>query len=156
MKRSLPFIVSMLFASSSLAEPGAAPKAAGALVDSELVVPLKKAEAKRARFSRAMPTPTERRVRVLDGSATDARGREFLRFAIDLRRPWSEHGGWQRDGLVGCVYLGSREVFVKVEDRYVPAKELLGRQGKAAPGVCVASAAPNTPEGSDPTTHAAS
>jgi hypothetical protein len=144
MKRSLPFVVSMLFASAALAEPSADPKAVGALVHAQLVTPLKGAEGKRKKFSRAMPAPTARRVRVLEGSATDPRGKEFVRFAVDVRRPWTEEGTWELDSLVGCAYADTREVYVRSGDAYVPAKHLLGQGGKAPRGVCSAAPAGET------------
>jgi hypothetical protein len=144
MKRSLPFVVSMLFASAALAEPSADPKGVGALVDARLVTPLKGAEGKRKKFSRAMPAPTARRVRVLEESATDPRGREFVRFAIDVHRPWTEEGTWELDSVVGCAYAETREVYVRNGDTFVPAKHLLGQAGKAPRGVCSAAPAGET------------
>lgn len=155
MRRSLPLVVSMLCASAALAEPPASDDAAraGALIDAQLIAPLKKAEKKRARFSRAMPGATERRVDVqASAAASDARGEAFVPFSVDVRRPWDAPGRWARAELTGCAYLGAGAVYVRSGDHYVPAKHLLGQGGKAPAGVCaardaapLASAAQNPP-----------
>lgn len=145
MKSSLLFLVLTLCASVSLAEPPVAPAnkvqdAAAALVNKQLVAPLKRAEGKRNRFSRAAPVAVLRRVRVLDAVASrDLRGAEFVRFAIDVRRGWDEQGVWQKDSLIGCAYLNEREVFVQRGAAYMPARSLLGEQYEERPGVCRAA-----------------
>jgi hypothetical protein len=129
----------------ALAEPPPAPTnpaqdAAAALVDKQLVAPLKKAESRRSRFSRVTPAPVQRRVRVTDAAPmSDGRGKEFVRFAIDMRRSWHENAPWQNDSVVGCVYVNEREVFVRDADAYVPARSLLGKDAPARPGVCEAA-----------------
>lgn len=147
MKSSLPFLVLTLWASLSLAEPPVAPAsktqdAAAALVDKQLVAPLKKAESRRSRFSRAAPTPVQRRVRVLDSVAlTDSRGQEFVRFAIDVRRGWNDKGQWQHDSVVGCAYLKAAEVYVQHGAAYLHARSMLGKDRKEHAAVCRAAAA---------------
>jgi hypothetical protein len=110
-------------------------------VNKQLVLPLKKAESRRSRFSRAAPVPVQRRVRVLDTAAhTDSRGKEFVRFAIDERRAWDEKSPWEKDSVTGCAYLQEHEVFVQHGEAFVPATSLLGRDAKERPGVCHAVA----------------
>jgi hypothetical protein len=128
-----------------LAEPPAPPtgeggRAAAALVEKELVRPLSKAEARRSRFSRAAPVALERRVRILDSVALlDVRGKSFVRFAIDVRRPWDEPDAWERDALLGCAYTAEAKVFVRRGEAYLPARSALGAQEKALPDVCRAA-----------------
>lgn len=141
----VPFLVSMLCASVALAEPPPAPStpaqgAVAELVDKQLVAPLKKAESRRAKFSRAAPAPVQRRVRVEAETLTDARGKQFVRFAIDERRGWEVEGTWHEDRVVGCAYLQEREVLVRHKQGYFPARLLLGKSEQARPGAC--SAAP--------------
>ena len=140
MKKSSLFLLSMLCASVALAEPPApAPAAkqdAAALVNQQLVQPLKQAEARRSRFSRAARPPKERRVRVLDEVAqTDVHGRRFVRFAIDVRYRSAETC-WKKDALVGCAYLDQKEVFLQRGADYVPATTALGKDGEPRADVC--------------------
>ncbi len=137
----------MLCANMAHAEPPAPPStteigsAVSELVDKQLLTPLKKVDSKRRRFSRAAPVPVQRRIRVLDTVAvTDVRGKQFVRFAIDTRRSFDEHGSWQQDSVVGCAYLNERQVFVRHGDAYRPARSLLGEDQKERPGVCRATA----------------
>jgi hypothetical protein len=103
-------------------------------VEDGLVKPLGQQEDRR--FSRARPAPRERRVRVTRSEATpDAKGRTFLTFAIDVRFG-SE---WRENDIVGCVYRGSGNLFVKKGDAYRPAAFLLGKDAKPVPGVCEGS-----------------
>ena len=98
-----------------------------------LVKPLAKLEG--SRFSRARPAPRERRVRVLQSTATlDKDGRPFVTFAIDVRFG-SE---WQNNDIVGCVYQRSGNLFVKRGDQYRSAAFLLGKNSDAVSGVCAA------------------
>jgi hypothetical protein len=145
MKSWLSFLALMLCASVARAEPPlpVAPpqtesqKRASELVGQELVSPLRKSDKKRARFSRAMVPPAERRVRVLDQQAqTDARGKEFLRFAIDERAAWRGEREWLEDSVLGCVYLEEAQVYVQAGDSYVHARSKLGKRAKAEDGVC--------------------
>ena len=146
MKSWLPFVVSMLCVSVALAEPPAPPakptdKRVAELVNKELVAPMKKVEGKRKRFSRAAPVPVERRVRVLESEpTTDARGKQFVRFAIDERHSWHEDGQWTRDRMVGCAYPSEGEVFVQSGETYTPARSMLGKRGEARGDVCQAKA----------------
>jgi hypothetical protein len=146
MKNSLPFLALTLCANLAVAEPPASTatptqKAASTLVEKQLLRPLKKAEARRSRFSRAAPVPVVRRVRVLDTVAqADARGKTFVRFAIDVHRRGAEDGAWSHDAVVGCAYLDERKVFVQSDDAYLPARSLLGEEVTAQPDVCRAAA----------------
>jgi hypothetical protein len=98
---------------------------------------MRKSESRRKSFSRAMPAPVARRVRVLDSEAlTDARGRQFLRFAIDVRRGFGEQGEWEKDSMLGCAYTNEREVYVQDGGGYYAARALLGAGGKARVDVC--------------------
>jgi hypothetical protein len=145
MKSWLPLLSSMLCVSVALAEPPAPPatksqSAAAELVHAQLLTPLKKAEAKRSRFSRAAPVAVQRRVRVLDAVAlTDTRGKAFVRFAIDERRSRNEQSPWRKDSVVGCAYLTERALFVRRGEAYVPAESLLGKDDEARPDVCRAA-----------------
>jgi len=142
MKNWLPFLALTLCADLAVAEPPASTatttqKAASALVEKQLLQPLKKAEARRSRFSRAAPVPVVRRVRVLDTVAqVDAHGKTFVRFAIDVRRRGAEDGAWSHDEVVGCAYPDDRKVFVQSDDAYHPARSLLGEETEAQPDVC--------------------
>jgi hypothetical protein len=136
------FLVSILCAEFALAEPPVAPatdaqRAASALVDSQLLDPLKKAESGRNRFSRVASVAVERRLRALDQVAqSDLHGKQFVRFAVDVRHPWDAAESWQQDAVLGCAYLQERLVFVRRGETYVPADTLLGKDGTAAPDVC--------------------
>jgi hypothetical protein len=139
MKKSLSFLLSMLFASAALAEPPPAQRAS-ALVQKELLQPLKKSESRRKSFSRAAPVPKERRIRILDQAAlTDARGRHFVRFAIDARYRGGEPGEWYEDTYVGCAYLDEKKVFIQRGDAYYPAQNALDGEGEAQAGMCEAA-----------------
>lgn len=141
----LPFLISMLCVSVAFAEPPSAPStktqtAVSELVNKELLTPLQKAESKRRRFSRAAVVPVQRRVRVLDAAAlTDVRGKKFVRFAIDVRRPSDEQNSWHKDNVTGCAYLDEREVFVRRAGAYVPASSVLGEDAGERSGVCQAA-----------------
>lgn len=144
MEKPLLFLLLTLCASAAFAEPPAptpaAASAAEALATEQVIKPLSKAQAKRSRFSRAAPVPVERRVRVLDTAAEkDVHGREFLRFAIDVRRAFDEHDEWQKDSILGCAYPKERKVFVQRGDGYYPAKSVLGASARKAPGACTSA-----------------
>ncbi len=140
MKNWFPSLGLTLCASLALAEPPASPareEAAAALVEQQLVRPLAKAESRRSRFSRAMPVARERRVRVLDSAAlVDVRGKAFVRFAIDVRRPWDDEGLWEQDNLLGCAYVAEGRVFVQRGENYLPAGSVVGKNDKPQPDVC--------------------
>lgn len=109
-----------------------APEAATKLVETKLVAPLHVRELKRSRLSRAPMAPAERRVRV-EAPLVDPKGAEFLAFSIDVRHGWSEAlGEWRKDATVGCVYVATSEVFVRVGDEVYPADILLGKRVKPA------------------------
>jgi hypothetical protein len=144
MKKLLAFVCSTLCASVVLAEPPApatkVQQAASALVDKQLVQPLKKSEAKRKRFSRSSP-PKARRVRVLDAVAMiDVRGKPFVRFAVDARYSWNDDETWE-EHYAGCVYIDQKQVFVEQGgDSHVTALSMLsGEQTEAPPDSCVAA-----------------
>lgn len=140
--KSLPFLISFLFTSAAFAEPPSTQpqSAVSELVTKQLLAPLKKAESRRSRFSRAAPVAVERRVRVLDTVAlTDRNGREFLRFAIDERRPWDAPGAWAMDSVVGCAYPSERAVFVRRGEAYRPARSMLGHEDTTQPDACRAA-----------------
>jgi hypothetical protein len=120
--------------------PTAEQREAKALVEKELVRPLEKAESRRSRFSRAAPVARERRVRVLDSVAqVDVRGKGFVRFAIDVRRPWDEKDTWEQADLQGCAYVAEGKVFVQRGAAYLPARSAVGAQEKAVADVCRAA-----------------
>jgi hypothetical protein len=142
MKKLLPFLTLTLFASATLAEPPAPVKGtAEQLVQQKVLAPLQKIEGKRSRFSRAMPVQVQRRVRVLDTVVeTDARGRQFVRFAIDVRRDFfDEEATWESNAIVGCAYPKEREVFVRRDDAYYPASIVVGRDARVERGACQAA-----------------
>lgn len=158
MKKSLTFVLSTLCASVALAEPPPAPptkvqQAASALVDKQLVQPLKKSEAKRKRFSRSSP-PKARRVRVLDAVAvSDVHGKQFVRFAVDARYSWDEDETWEEGMYTGCVYVDQKQVFVDYGgDSYVTALSMLrGDQEDAPSDSCIAAPSPEPQVANAPT-----
>jgi hypothetical protein len=95
------------------------------------------AEREVSRFSRERPPPHERRVRVTQAAPTRDKRGSFLAFAIDVRFG----GDWQKDDIVGCVYAGSGELFVKRGDRYRPAAFLFGKRADPVAGVCAGAPA---------------
>ncbi len=104
-------------------------------VEDGLVTPLTVLESHR--FSRSRPPPRERRVRVLQTTATpDKSGRAFVSFAVDV------HFGseWIENDIVGCAYTGSGNLYVKKGDAYRPASFLLGKASDPVAGVCEAPA----------------
>jgi hypothetical protein len=104
-------------------------------VEDGLVKPLVKLEGNR--FSRSRPAPRERRVRVLQPTATlDKQSRAFVPFAVDVRFGDSQ---WHEGDVVGCAYRGSGNLYVKVGDGYRPAAFLLGKNVQAVPGACEAA-----------------
>lgn len=138
MKKSFSFVLSMLCASAAFAEPPTPVQdAASALVNKQVVQPLKKADAKRSKFSRASPPPKARRVRVVDTVAvSDSHGKQFVRFAIDVKHRWSEDDEWQVDAFFGCVYVDEKKVYVQDGDGYAAAKSWLDGDGEVQAGLC--------------------
>ncbi len=105
-------------------------------IDAGIVRPL--AERESSRFSRARPPPHERRIRVTQTSLSqDGHGRSFVAFAIDVRFG----GDWQQNDIVGCVYAGSGDLFVKRGDSYRAAAFLFGRKAEPVAGVCAPASA---------------
>lgn len=103
-------------------------------VDAGIVKPL--AEKESSRFARSRPPPRERRVRITQAALTrDKSGRSFVPFAIDVRFG----DDWQKDDIVGCIYAGSGDLFVKRGEQYRPAAFLLGKNVDPVPGVCEAA-----------------
>lgn len=114
-------------------------KAAEARIDAVLIKPLAVAEERRSRFSRARMPPRERRLRMTQAAvSTDASGRAFVPFAVDVRFG----AGWKDGDLVGCAYPATGEVFVKRGDTHRPAEAMLGKNVQPVAGVC--EAAPGT------------
>lgn len=110
-------------------------------VEKGIVTPLSLLEHQTSIFSRARPAPRERRIRVLQPTVTnDKSGRGFVPFAVDSRYAG---GDWQTDDIVGCVYAGKGDLYVKRGDGYRPAEYLFGKNADAVPGAC--EAAPSTP-----------
>jgi hypothetical protein len=104
-------------------------------VQEGVVKPLANSEG--SRFSRSRPAPRERRVRVTQATTTsDKNGRQFVPFSVDVRFG-SE---WTQNDIVGCVYKGSGELYVKRGDAYRPAGFLLGKNVQPVAGVCEAAA----------------
>jgi hypothetical protein len=112
-------------------------------VQEGLVKPLANKEEKTSRFSRSRPPPRERRVRVTQATGiADKSGKKFVPFSIDVRFGSSE---WNENDIVGCVYAGSGDLFVKNGDAYRPAAFLLGKNVGPVVGACVAAPAPSAP-----------
>jgi hypothetical protein len=108
-----------------------------AWVETGIVRPL--AERAASSFSRARPPPLERRVRVLQSTAThDRSGRPFVPFAIDSR---FVGGQWQTNDFVGCAYVSNGQLFVKRGDGYRSAAFLFGKNSDPVPGACEAAPA---------------
>jgi hypothetical protein len=134
----------MLFANVASADPPApAPskaREATALVNKEVVQPLKKSDAKRSKYSRAAPPPKARRVRVTDQVAqVDANGKHFVRFAIDVQHRFAEEGQWQQDAFLGCVYVEEKQVVLEQGSDYRPASDVLDGDGEPEPDACRAA-----------------
>jgi hypothetical protein len=128
------FALSLVPSFASADEPSLAEWAQHRVEDG-LVRPLAQQESHR--FSRARPPPRERRVRVLQTTATpDKSGRPFVSFAVDVR--FGEE--WQENDIVGCAYRASGDIYVKRGAEYRPASFLLGKNADPVAGVCEAGA----------------
>jgi hypothetical protein len=102
-------------------------------VEEALVRPLAEKENERSIFSRARPPPRERRVRVTRATPTrDKSDRAFVPFSVDVRFGKD----WHENDIVGCAYIESGALFVKLGEEYRPAAVLLGKTGDPVPGVC--------------------
>jgi len=125
---ALSFVPSLALADESVAEW------AERRVTDGLMKPLANMEG--SRFSRSRPLPHERRVRILQTTATsDKRGRPFVPFAIDVRYGTE----WHENDIVGCAYRESGALYVKRGDQYRPAAFLLGKNLEPVAGVCEAA-----------------
>jgi hypothetical protein len=130
------FVLSLVPSFASADEPSLADLAQRRVEDG-LVKPLALFENRS--FSRSRPPPRERRVRVLQTTATlDKNGRPYIPFAIDVRFGADE---WRENDIVGCAYTGTGELYVKRGDAYRPASFLLGKNEAAVAGVCEAGPA---------------
>ena len=102
-------------------------------VDEGLIKPLAAKELDDGKFSRARMPPRERRVRVIDATATpDKDGREYVAFAVDVRFGKE----WRENDVVGCAYVKTGDIFVKRGTEHRPAAFLLGKNVAAVAGVC--------------------
>jgi hypothetical protein len=122
-------------ASLARADDGPSPSEIQSSVEERFVVPMSRWQERRSRFSRARIPPQERRVRVTTPALQrDERGEAFASFAVDARFRGSKEWG---EGLVGCVYPSSGDIFVQYGDHYVPGALLYGKKSLDAPaGVC--------------------
>jgi hypothetical protein len=128
------FVLSLVPSFALAAEPSLV-EWARQRIEKGLVKPL--AERDGSRFSRERPAPRERRVRVLKDAVTlDNAGRNFVPFAIDIR-----FGDEWGEDILGCVYQGSGNLFVKRGNEYRPAAFLLGKKAEPVPNVCQAAPA---------------
>lgn len=133
----LAFVLSLVPSFALAAEPSLV-EWARQRVEKGLIKPLAEREREGSKFSRERPMPRERRVRVLKDAVTpDKAGRNFVPFSIDVRFGGGE---WKED-IVGCVYEGSGNLFVKRGDAYRPAAFLLGKKVEPVPNVCQEAAA---------------
>jgi hypothetical protein len=126
------------FLMSSLASAGSSSaQPTVALVNTQLIQPLAAKEREQSKFSRAMPPPSARRVRLLDEKPQqDSAGDAFFAFEVDARRGWSDDEGeakWSKATITGCVYPGRSEVFIKRGKAYHPAAAAIGKKTKPAP-----------------------
>jgi hypothetical protein len=129
------FVLSCVPSLASAAEPSLR-QWAERRVEEGIIKPLAKLGG--SRFSRARPLPQERRVRVTQSTANvDKRGRGFVPFSIDVRFG----SDWRENDVVGCVYTGSGELFVKTGGAYRSAQVLLGKNVDPVPGVCESASA---------------
>lgn len=102
-------------------------------VTDEIVKPLEQREG--SRFSRVIQPARERRVRTnQEAFSVDKRGREFMPFAVDVKRG----DDWQQNEYIGCIYRDSNEVFVN-RGGYRPAAFLAGKKVDPVPGACAGS-----------------
>lgn len=114
---------------------------AKAVVQKNLIAPLRAKEERHSRFSRARLPAQVRRVRMLDSEPQkDSQGLEFLTFTVDAKHGYGEldddgevkADSWRKDVITGCVYPQSGEVFVKKGEKLFGAGLLLGKKTSAA------------------------
>lgn len=123
--------------------PGSLVASANEVIETKLLEPLQKKEAKRSRFSRAASPPHARRIRILDNKAQiDAKGHPFVQFSIDESRfrgvdKEAAEAAWLKDIITGCVYPGTGDVLVKRGEVFYASSMLLGATTPMAPSdVC--------------------
>jgi hypothetical protein len=124
---------SILFADTAHAEGASQAAQASALVEQQLVNPLRQQDEMRSRFSRARRPPEEWRARVLDSDALrDPSSARFHRFTVQIRS-----GDDWRDYLSGCAYVKQVAVYVQHGDGYVSAAaQVAGKPDKPPASVC--------------------
>lgn len=105
-------------------------------VEQGLIQPLAEAQQKRSKYSRARISDPQRRVRVERTTlSTDGKGRKFVPFVVD-----ANYGDkWETDAIVGCVYQGSANIYVKIGDDHYPGAFLLGEDVPPTPDACAAA-----------------
>jgi hypothetical protein len=151
MKLPVPsLLLALLLGSSTLAAPPEASPGGSAVDDAtrvavekvvqkKLLGPLAVKENEHSKFSRARLPPQERRLR-LQQAAVDKDGATFVAFAVDSRHGFADsEDAWRADTIVGCVYPGRDEVFIRRGDEVRPAAMLLGKKTKAAPATTCAA-----------------
>lgn len=168
MKPSIPslllatLLVSMASSPTLATPPGAAPPvgagddatrvAVEKIVQQKLRRPLAMKEQEHSKFSRARLPPQDRRLR-LQQAAVDATGATFVAFAVDSRHGFADSDdAWRADAIVGCVYPGRDEVFIRRGDEVRPAAMLLGKKTKAAPATTCTAHGPTTASAAAPST----
>jgi hypothetical protein len=138
---------------------GPVAKNALALVDKGLLGPMRARDKRYSSFSRSPPPPQQRTTRIPDGVVHhDGTGASFVTFAVDHRYRGER---WERDALVGCVYLDDGRVFVRVDEAAYPAAIFAGGDGEADGQACrptppadATTTATTTPATPTPTTTA--
>lgn len=134
---SLNLLLLALVPSLAGAEPSAKESAKNR-VNSGLLKALSQQDAERSRFSRVIQPPRERRLRLLSNAALyDEKGRAFFPYATDVR-----YGEEWHEGISGCVYYKSGQIFVRLDDEYRPVAFLLGEDVAPVKGVCTERKAP--------------
>lgn len=112
------------------AAPTAEEKRMVAMVQKQLLTPLRQREEKRSKFSRARLPPAERRIQAdAAGVQRDQTGKRFLAFTVEARHGYLTDSEWLSD-VVGCAYLDSDDVFVKRGETWSPASALAGKKTK--------------------------
>jgi hypothetical protein len=125
------FSLAILLADAALAAPPSGDEVASA-VQQQFLAPFAAWQEEREEFSRADMPPSEMRVRPLDPQK-DARGAEFVAFAVDAR---SVDGDWTPARFSGCVYTDPSAVYVKRGRAYLAAAEYFAQAATPHPGAC--------------------